>query len=181
MAFRIVTSVLVLACFAILVGCVSPNFYVQITDKRAARYQEGIANAAKEALEKPKVEALTGRKVWVDACTISSPHASSESADSHYIKNLVIETLVESSVNIVERNQAEAVLHAQVEVIGIDTVARIFPHPWLALMYHISYTAKVRIHLFSYDKKDSQPIAVADCEGTYSWSELSVLGLGPFR
>jgi len=178
---RIIPIAILLAALTAGAGCVAPGYNLESSDKRTAIYQQGIADAAREALEKPKIEALTGQKVWVDVSCISSAKAQAESSDGHFIKNLVIETLVESGVDIVERAQAEAILHAQVEVLGIDTVARIFPHPWLAVMYHISYTARVKIHLFSYDKKDSQPIAVADCEGTHSWSELSILGFGPFR
>jgi hypothetical protein len=144
--------------------------------------QKGVANAAKEALLKPKVEALRGRKVWVDVSSISrSEQRVEESEDEHFIRNMIVQSLVESGVRIVKRDEAEAVLRVVVEVMGVDTVARVFPHTYLPIMYYISHTATVKIHIYAYDVRDSQMITTDDCEGAYSWSDWSFLGLGPFR
>ncbi len=179
MTAKKLTGGLVLVALVLCAGCISP---MSGQGARNARQQLGIANAAKDALQKPKIQALLGMKVWVDVAGISgSQTAGVGSEDAHFLKNMIIETLVGNGVTIVERREAEAVLRAIAEVMGTDTVARVFPHALLPLMYYISHTARVKIHLYAYETKDPNMIMADDCEGTYSWSEWSFLGLGPFR
>jgi hypothetical protein len=171
-----------LIALALAAGCVSPVLGSPAGAGRSALEQDAISRAAKEALVKPKLEALRGYKVWVDVASISRSAAGDEdSEDEHFLKNMIVEALVESGVRVVEKKEAEAELRAVVEAIGIDICARVWPHTYLPLMYYISRTARVKIHLYAYDIKDSQMIMAHDGEGTYSWSEWSFLGLGPFR
>lgn len=182
MAGRIVAVGMMLAVLSIAAGCVSPVIGNPEPGGRSALEQMAIASAAKEALKKPKIEALRGMKVWVDVTSISRARmGGTESEDERFLQGMIVEHLVENSVVVVEKANAQAVLRAVVEAIGSDTVARVWPHAYLPLMYYIYHKAHVKIHLYAYDMKDSQPLAVDDCEGTYSWTEWSFLGLGPFR
>jgi len=182
LTLRAFAAVAVLAILCAAAGCVTPVAGAPDFGGRTGLHQLGIAKAAKEALKRPKFEALRGMKVALDiACISRGPCKNGVSEDEHFLKNVITESLVENGVVVVEKQEAKAVLRGICEAIGTDTVTRVFPHMYLPLAYRISNTARVKIHLYAYDVQDSQPIAVDDCEGTYSWGEWSVLGLGPFR
>lgn len=178
-------AVLVFAALAASAGCVTPVVGAPDYGGRSALMQLGIARAADQAFEEPKLKALSGRKVWVDIACISratTPHGGrAESEDVHFIKNLIVEKLVENNALIVERDKADAVLRGVCETIGTDTIARVFPHTYLPLMYYISHTARVKVRLYAYDVADAQRIMTSTCEGSHSWGEWSAFGLGPFR
>ena len=182
MTVKILAMGAVLAALTICAGCVSPAVASPEHGGRSARQQLAIAKAAREALKKPKIDALRGMKVWVDvACISRAGEVRQESEDEHFLKNLIVEALVESGVVVVEREKAQAILRASAAAIGTDTVARVWPHTYLPLMYYVSHTAHVKVHMYAYEAQDSQMITVDECEGTYSWTEWSFLGLGPFR
>jgi len=179
---RMLAMVAVLAVPALCTGCISPVIGGAGLSGRSAIEQDAISKAAREALVKPKLEALRGNKVWVDVATISrSGQRGPESEDEHFLENLIIEALVESGVRVVEKQEAEAVLRVVAKSMGIDTWARVWPHTYLPFMYYITSIATVKVHLYAYDVEDSQMLMVNDGEGTYSWSEWSFFGLGPFR
>jgi outer membrane lipopolysaccharide assembly protein LptE/RlpB len=179
---RMLAVIIMLAVIALCTGCISPMIGGTGASGRSAIEQDAISKAAKEALVKPKLEALRGNKVWVDVASISrSGQRGAGSEDEHFLENLIVEALVESGVRVVEKNEAEAVLRVVAKSMGTDTWARVWPHTYLPFMYYISRTATVKIHLYAYDVQDSQMIMVHDGEGTYSWSEWSFFGLGPFR
>jgi hypothetical protein len=169
---------LVTAC----IGCVSPPVGAAPTAGRSALHQLGIANAAKDALKDANLKTLAGMKVWIDVACISGVASNGQkSEDARFLENLITEALVEGRVSVVEKCDAEVVLRGVCEAIGTDSVIRVFPHPMLPLMYYATHRARVKLHLYAYEPKDSQPITVADCQGEYSWSEWSILGLGPYR
>lgn len=163
-------------------GCVSPPTGAAPDPGRTGLHQKGIAIAAKDALKDVNLKTLAGMKVWVEvACLSGLPSGGDKSEDARFLENLIIEMLVESRIRIVEKREAEAVLRGVCETMGTDSVIRVFPHPLLPLMYYATHKAHVKLHLYAYEPKDSQPITVADCEGSYSWSEWSIFGLGPYR
>ena len=178
-------SKLTVVAFFVLVacvGCVSPPVGAAPDPGRTGLHQQGIANAAKDALKEVNLKTLSGMKVCVEvACLSGLPSGGDRSEDARFLQNLIIEMLIESRIRIVEKNEAEAVLRGVCEAIGTDSVIRVFPHPLLPLMYYATHKARVKLHLYAYEPKDSQPITVADAEGTYSWSEWSIFGLGPYR
>lgn len=164
------------------IGCVSPPVGAAPTPGRSALHQLGIAIAAKDALKDANLKTLAGMKVWIDVACLSGVATSGQkSEDARFLENLIAETLVEARVGVVEKPEAEAVLRGVCEAIGTDSVIRVFPHPLLPLMYYATHRARVKLHLYAYEPKDSQPITIADCEGEYSWSEWSIFGLGPYR
>jgi hypothetical protein len=131
--------------FAVATSCAT-KIYQGPTSGRGAESQQAVAMSAKRAFADFDVSALGGKRVVVEAYGLTE-RLEGESPEEAFCRLLLTEKLLENGVQVVgSRKDADVVLSATLEVVGVDIIRRDVP----LLYHHTTFRGLTRARLAAY-------------------------------